>query len=83
VTPYSRPPFEIVNSERALALAHIQYRVGTVDLSAVEQSQLALHGARTLRLRVQSEQLVQRVNLYPALGGGFALPAMEPVAAQQ
>ena len=53
------------DSERALGLAQIQYRVGSVDLRAVEQSQLA-----------------QRVNLYLALGGGFDLPAMEPVAAQ-
>ena len=32
-------------------------------------------------LRVQSERLVQRVNLYLALGGSFdAEPAAEPVA---
>lgn len=33
---------------------------------------LAVYGARTALLRVQSEQLVQRVNLYLALGGGWA-----------
>jgi NodT family efflux transporter outer membrane factor (OMF) lipoprotein len=70
------------DSARALELAQIQYRVGTIDLSTVEQRQLALYSARTSRLRVQSEQLAQRVNLYLALGGGFDLPAMEPVAAQ-
>ena len=72
----------IRDSERALELARIQYRVGAIDLRTVEQSQLALYSARTARLRVQSERLAQRVNLYLALGGGFDMPAMEPVAAQ-
>lgn len=59
------------DNERALELAQIQYRVGSIDLRSVEQRQLALHGARTSLLRVQSEQLAQRVNLHLALGGGF------------
>ena len=70
------------DSERALELAQIQYRVGSVDLRAVEQSQLALYSARISLLRVQTERLAQRVNLHLALGGGFDLPPMEPVAAQ-
>ena len=72
----------IRDSARALELAQIQYRVGSVDLRAVEQNQLALYSARIALLRVQTERLAQRVNLYLALGGGFDLPAMEPVAAQ-
>ena len=72
----------IRDSARALELAQVQFRVGTADLRAVEQSQLALYAARTSRLSVRGEQLAQRVNLYLALGGGFDLPAMEPVAAQ-
>jgi outer membrane protein, multidrug efflux system len=59
------------DSERALELAKIQYRVGTIDLRSVEQRQLSLYSARTARLRVQSERLAQRVNLHLALGGGF------------
>jgi len=70
------------DSERALELAQIQYRVGSVDLRAVEQNQLALYSARIALLRVQTERLAQRVNLYLALGGAFDLPAMEPVAAK-
>ncbi len=69
------------DSERALELSRIQYRVGSVDLRSVEQNQLTLYSARSVRLRVQSERLAQRVNLYLALGGGFDMPAMEPVAA--
>jgi len=60
----------IRDNEEALRLARIQYQVGTADLRTVEQSQLALYAARTSRLRVQSEQLAQRANLYLALGGG-------------
>jgi len=72
----------IRDSERALELAQIQYRVGAVDLRVVEQNQIALYSARISLLRVQTERLAQRVNLYLALGGGFDLPAIEPVAAQ-
>lgn len=68
------------DNERALELAQVQYRVGSIDLRTVEQRQLALYSARTTRLRVQSELLAQRVNLYLALGGGFGEPETAPVA---
>jgi outer membrane protein TolC len=58
-------------SKQALSMAQTRYRVGTTDLRSVEQEQLQLAYARTALLRVQSEQLVQRVNLYLALGGSF------------
>ncbi len=61
----------IADNERALELAHIQYRVGKADLRVVEQRQLALYAARASRLRVQTEWLAQRANLYLALGGNF------------
>jgi outer membrane protein, multidrug efflux system len=61
----------VAENERALELANVRYRVGSGDLRAVQQQQLAVHAARTAQLRVQSEQLVQRVNLHLALGGGW------------
>ena len=61
----------VVENERALELANVRYRVGSGDLRAVQQQLLAAYGARTALLRVQSEQLVQRVNLHLALGGGW------------
>ena len=61
----------IKDNQRALDLAQIQFKVGKIDLRVVQQRQLALYGARTSRLQVQSEQLAQRVNLYLALGGSF------------
>ena len=61
----------IADNQRALELAQVQYRVGKVDLRAVEQRQLALYSARTAYLRLQTDRLAQRANLYLALGGGF------------
>jgi hypothetical protein len=40
-------------------------------LRAVLQQNVALYGARTALLQVQTERLVQRVNLHLALGGSF------------
>lgn len=59
------------DSERALELSLTQLRVGSVDLRAVQQSQLALVSARLALLRVETERLAQRVNLHLALGGSF------------
>jgi outer membrane protein TolC len=69
-------------NQKALEFAQVRYRVGSGDLRGVQQQQLALYAARTAQVRVQAEQLVQRVNVYLALGGGFeAAPAPAPVAA--
>lgn len=62
----------VAENERALQLAETRYRVGADDLRAVEQQQLKLFSARSSLVRVQSEQLVQRVNLHQALGGNFS-----------
>jgi NodT family efflux transporter outer membrane factor (OMF) lipoprotein len=59
---------------RALELEEIGYRVGKSDLRSVLDRQLALYGARVALLRVQSEQLIQRINLHLALGGSFETP---------
>ena len=64
----------IAENQRALEFANVRYRVGSGDLRAVQQQQIALYAARTTLLRVESEQLVQRVNVYLALGGGWDKP---------
>jgi NodT family efflux transporter outer membrane factor (OMF) lipoprotein len=61
----------VTENARALEFANSRYRVGAGDLRAVQQQSLALSAARTALLRVQSERLVQRVNLHTALGGNF------------
>jgi len=73
----------VVDNERALELAMVRYRVGTADLRVVLQQQLTLFATRSAALRVRSEQLVQRVNLYLALGGDFDGRAGEPRAATE
>ena len=55
----------------------MRYRVGSGDLRAVRQQQLTLYSAQVALLRMQSERLVQRVNLHLALGGSFETP-VEP-----
>jgi len=75
----------VAENERALEFANVRYRVGSGDLRAVQQQQLAVYAARTALLRVQGEQLVQRVNLYLALGGGWSVDgdkAAPPAAAK-
>jgi NodT family efflux transporter outer membrane factor (OMF) lipoprotein len=67
----------VSENQRALDLAGIRYRVGSSDLRAVLQQNLALYGSQVGLIRVRSEQLQQRVNLYLALGGSFdERPAM-------
>jgi|FrelakmetLWP11LW_1041352.scaffolds.fasta_scaffold00639_6 multidrug efflux system outer membrane protein len=72
----------VAENTRAVELANVRYKVGSGDLRAVQQQQLALAAVRTALLRVQSERLVQRVNLHLALGGSFEQPATTPVAAK-
>ena len=67
-------------NERAFGLSNVRFRVGTIDLRGVQQQLLTLYAARVTLLRVQSERLVQRVNLYLALGGGFDGPPGTPQA---
>ena len=60
-------------SQHALDLEQVRYRVGATDLRTVLQQQMVVYSVRTSLLRVQSEQRVQRVNLYLALGGDFGI----------
>lgn len=61
----------VIDQQRAFDLVQTRYRTGRIDLRSVHQQLLDLHAARLSLLRVQSEQLSQRVNLHLALGGGF------------
>jgi len=61
---------------RGLDLAKVRYRIGSGDLRGVLQQGAALGASRATRLRMASEQLIQRINLHLALGGSFeARPA--------
>ncbi len=71
---------------RALELANVRFRVGSGDLLSVQQQQLTLYSAQVSLLQVQSDRLVQRVNLHLALGGSFdgapAVPTQTSEASQ-
>jgi multidrug efflux system outer membrane protein len=60
-----------VENQKALELAEVRYDVGSGSLIGVQQQQIVVHGSRSAVVRVMTERLVQRVNLYLALGGGF------------
>lgn len=71
----------VAERERAVRLAQERYRVGSGDLRAVSQEELALFTARTALIQLRAEQLLQRANLYLALGGDFGgAPAPSPLA---
>jgi multidrug efflux system outer membrane protein len=71
----------LADNQRGLSLAETSFRVGKSDTRAVQEHQLTVYSARLTLLRVQSEQLSQRVNLHLALGGSFAAPVTLPVQA--
>jgi len=64
----------VASNQRALGFARVRLDVGSGDQRAVQEQMLALHATRTTLVRVQSERLIQRVNLHLALGGGFETP---------
>jgi NodT family efflux transporter outer membrane factor (OMF) lipoprotein len=69
----------VTDSQRAVVLQESRYQVGSTDLRSVLQQQIALYATRMSLLRVQADMRVQRVNLYLALGGDFAVaPAGTP-----
>jgi len=73
----------VAENQKALGFAQQRHKVGSGDLRAVSQQQLATLGASSALLRVRTEQLVQRVNLYLALGGGFDATTAPIAQAQQ
>lgn len=64
----------VADQEKTLEYDRAAYRIGRQDLRSVQQQQQQVQSARMALLRVQSEQLIQRVNLHLALGGSFAEP---------
>ena len=61
----------ITSNTRSVDLAQVRLNVGSGDLRAVLQQNIALYGARSALLQAQTDRLIQRVNLHLALGGSF------------
>jgi NodT family efflux transporter outer membrane factor (OMF) lipoprotein len=59
------------HNQSALGVVRTQFKVGSTDLRFVSQRQIALYATNAALVRVEAEQLVQRVNLHLALGGSF------------
>jgi multidrug efflux system outer membrane protein len=60
----------VKSNQRALKLEQQSFEIGKTDLRSVSFQQLELFASEVSLLRVQSEKIVQRINLYLALGGG-------------
>lgn len=70
----------VTEQTKARDLMQSSFKVGRTDLRAIEQAQMNLFAAKSDALRIQTEQLIQRVNLHLALGGSFEHPAAQTVA---
>jgi len=64
----------LVDHQHALELIQSSEKVGRTDQRSIRSQQLNRDAALLTLLRVQSEQLTQRVNLHLALGGSFQHP---------
>ncbi len=59
----------VSSNQRAFELEQHLYEVGKTDLRSVSRQHLDLFASQINLLRIQSEKIVQRINLYLALGG--------------
>lgn len=66
----------LANAERALELADVEYREGSANLQEVLDAQRSLFSAQDSLARARLQRLNTAVNLYVALGGGWAGPAL-------
>jgi NodT family efflux transporter outer membrane factor (OMF) lipoprotein len=58
--------------EKSLALQRVSYRVGKIDRRPVLRQEIGVYDLRAELIRVQTERLIQRVNLNLALGVRYA-----------
>jgi NodT family efflux transporter outer membrane factor (OMF) lipoprotein len=81
---------EVTASTNAFRISELQYREGIADLLSVLQAQQTLFTAENLLIQVKLARVQADVNLYRALGGGWAenpedatqpIPATQPAAA--
>lgn len=62
---------ELLQAQRALALAENRYRVGAESLLTLLDAQRTLYAAQDLGVQLKLARLQARVGLYRALGGGW------------
>jgi NodT family efflux transporter outer membrane factor (OMF) lipoprotein len=64
----------LANAQRSLQLAQVEYREGSANLQEVLDAQRSLFSAQDTLARSRLTRLNTAVNLYVALGGGWAGP---------
>ncbi|MNV88738.1 Toluene efflux pump outer membrane protein TtgC precursor [compost metagenome] len=64
-------PEELLQAQRALALAENRYRAGAESLLTLLDAQRTLYAAQDLGVQLKLARLQARVGLYRALGGGW------------
>ncbi|MBO9642799.1 MAG: efflux transporter outer membrane subunit [Pseudacidovorax sp.] len=62
---------ELEQAQRAVALAEVRYRAGAETLLVLLDAQRTLYAAQDLGVQLHEAQLLARVALYRALGGGW------------
>ena len=62
---------ELEQAQRAVALAEARYRAGAETLLVLLDAQRTLYAAQDLGVQLHEAQLLARVALYRALGGGW------------
>ncbi len=65
---------QLTNSERSLQLAQVELREGSANQQEVLDAQRSLYSAQDSMARARLQRLTTAVNLYVALGGGWAAP---------
>ena len=68
-------------AERALNLSEIQLREGVESLSTLLDAQRTLFTAEDTLAQIRLSRLTSAIDLFKALGGGWALPAGDPTTA--
>jgi multidrug efflux system outer membrane protein len=67
----------LANAQRSLQLAEVEFREGAANLQEVLDAQRSLYSAQDTLARSRLTRLNTAVNLYVALGGGWASPTAE------
>lgn len=62
-------------AQKAVDIARIQMQAGTADVTAMLQAQVTLYAADDTLVQVRLVRLQSLLNLYKALGGGWAAPS--------
>jgi len=61
----------VASNQRAFELEEHLYEIGKTDMRGISDQQLDLFSSQINLLRVQSEKIIQRINLHLALGGSI------------